>query len=234
MKRWIILILVLLLPAWAWAGFNVTTLSDFQKDVRHLLATDADPYHPDDTLTYFINIACREVASYGTIIKAESVIVTQGQQRYDLASDVIEVFAVFPCTTMGSKGLERIAFKDWGKISASTQLTQTRYYAVQPAYLPDTIHAKLWLYPAHSGADDTLIVLYYAEANELSSSTDTTNIPYQYTPLVVYYATALAFARVGMFNESAWWFALFDQTREKKGLLKQLDYIVKSKVIEKR
>lgn len=231
-----VFLLVLLLPVTALAGYNIKTLSDFQTEVRQCLATDADPFHPDDTTAIFINIACREVASYGVIIKMDSVIVTAEDRIEDLNDDVLEVVAVFPCTSTGSQALERIDFRSWGRIGGAIGLSTTRYYAFQPqgkraggdCYVP-----HLWLYPEHSGAEDTLVVVYYAQANELDTTTDTTLIPYQYTPLVVYYATALACARAGMKNDANWWFALYDKTRAEKGLLKQLDYIIFPKEIRK-
>jgi len=133
-----------------------------------------------------------------------------------------------------SEALKRIDFGAWGRIAAATQATQVKYYAIQPWAYWDAVTIKaanFWIYPAHSGVADTLIVMYYAEANDLDTSTDTTNIPYQFTNLVVYYTTALAFARAGDGNWAAWWFTQYDRTRQEKGLLKQLDFIIKPKVI---
>lgn len=233
-----ILLAVLMLKIYA--GYSVTTLNDLQKDVRDLLATDADPYTPNDTLTNLINIAATEVASFGAILKLDSVSVTSGTQRAGLNTDCMEVAAVFPDTTRASRSYDRIEFRDWGRIAAATQLTSTKYYAFQPSFVTDSSDAvpqtaggpSLWLYPAHSGATDTLLVFYYAQANKLETAQDTTNIPYSYRPLVVYYATALAYARAHNFNEAAWWFAQYDRARQEKGLLKQLDFVVKPKVIE--
>jgi len=236
MKKFLVLFLVLGLIGSADAAFNVTKLSDLQKDVRDLLSTSADPYHPNDTLTNLINIACREIASYGAIVKLDSVVLASGEDAYDLNVDFLECNSARYCTATAAEALQRIEFGGWGRIAAATQLTQTKYYAIQPAhfFVGDSTYpyaAKLWLYPAHSGVADTLLVLYYAEANELSTSTDTTVIPYQYTPLVVYYATALAFARAGDGNWAAWWFIRYDKSRQEKGLLKQLDFIIKPKLI---
>lgn len=234
LKRLLIVLLVLALIGSADAAFNVTKLSDLQKDVRDLLSTSADPYHPNDTLTNLINIACREVASYGAVVKADTVVLAAGDNMYSLNEDFLECQSAFYCTATASQALQRIDFGAWGRIAAATQATQVKYYAIQPWSYWDAVTIKaanFWIYPAHSGAADTLIVMYYAEAEELSATTDTTNIPYQFTNLVVYYATGLSLARAGMYNEAAWWFALYDRTRQEKGLLKQLDFIIKPKLI---
>jgi len=231
-----IFLLILLLPAIALAGYNVKTCSTLQAEVRYCLATDADPYHPNDTLKAFINIACREVASYGTIIKMDSVVVEAEDMIEDLNDDVLEVVAVFPCTATASQALERIPFRLWGRVGGAIGLSKTEFYAFQPQNKfvgGDCYTPKLWLYPEWSEAEDTLTVVYYAQANELSSATDTTLIPYQYTPLVVYYAVALSLARAGDYNKPNWWFALYDKTRAQKGLLRQLDYIIHPKEINK-
>jgi len=234
MKQFLVLFLVLGLIGSADAAFNVTKLSDLQKDVRDLLSTSADPYHPNDTLTNLINIACREVASYGAILRGDSVVLVAGDNMYSLNEDFLECQSAFYCTATASEALKRIDFSAWGRVAAATQATQVKYYSIQPWAYYDAVTIKaanFWIYPAHSGVADTLIVMYYAEATDLSTSTDTTNIPYHFTNLVVYYATGLAFARAGMYNEAAWWFALYDRTRVEKGLLKQLDFIIKPKII---
>jgi len=222
------------------AGYNVKVLSTLQAEVRHCLATDADPYHPNDTVTVFINMACREVASYGVIIKMDSVVVEAEDMIEDLNDDMLEVVTVFPCTATGSQALERIDFRAWGRIGGATGASATRFYAFQPQGKfvgGDCYPPKLWLYPEWSGADDTLTVVYYAQANELSSANDTTLIPYQYTNLVVYYAVALSFARAGDYNKAAWWKAWYTQERIEAGLLRKVtimpDYILFPKEINK-
>lgn len=244
MKKFLILLCVLVLSAPVWSAHDVTTLQELEQDVKNNLAVTADPYFPDSTLDDFINLGCREVASYGLIIKHDSVIVTSGDAIYALNEDFMEALAVFPCTASASRGLDRINFRDWGKIAASTQLTEARYYAIQPEHVTDTtggviggiIHsANIWLYPAHSGVADTLVVKYSAEANELLADTSITNVPYAYRNLVSFYATALAFARSQEYDRAAWWFALFDQTLNKKLIHRKygVDYLIAPKQITK-
>ena len=227
------------------SAINVTPLSTLQQKVRAHLATDADSYHPNDTLTLFINTACREIASYGVIQRLDTVAVSSGTIKVALNDDCLDVFCALPCTASneakyaGIAPLGRIDFKDWSRVGATTQETHSKFYAVQPAQINPQGAAvagvtapNLWLCPQWGLGSDSIWVFYYAQATELSATTDTCTIPYSYIPLVEYYATALAYARVHNFNEAAWWFALYDRTRQEKGLLKQLDYVIKLKVIE--
>lgn len=241
MRHLLILSLALALSLSAYAGNDVTTLQELEQDVKNNLATEADPFHPDSVLDDFINMACRELAGYGAIEKLDSVILSSGQPLYALDSVCLEIVSVFPCTVNASQGLDRIDTRDWGKIAASSQLTTSRYYAFQPAYYAEK---KAWavprirLYPAHSGLADTLLIVYYAQANELTADTDTTNVPYEYRYLVVIHATAQSFARAQEYNKASWWFSLYDQERQRKGLIKPIrlqvrDYIVKSKEIDR-
>lgn len=242
MKKVILLISCILLPSLAFGGFNVTTLQELEQDVKNNLAIEADPYHPDSVLDDFINLACRDVASYKVILKMDSVILaTVGVSFHikGLNDDFLEVIAVFPCTSKASRGLDRIAFKDWGKIPGSAQLTDISFFAVQPPFVTDSsggiiTGANLWLYPGASTVD-TLVILYAAEANELLIDADTSNVPYAYRSLVVMYATALAFARAQAYDKAYWWFALYDQTLKQKLLFRQyeFDYIVIPKQIGK-
>ncbi|MBV6341087.1 hypothetical protein [Candidatus Magnetobacterium casense] len=245
MKKIVFLLAVLLVPMLAFPGVNVVTLSSMQKQVRSYLATDADPYYPNDTLTNFINRACREVASYGVIVKLDTVTVASGTIKVALNDDCLDVQAALPCSASGQAKydgilpLGRIEFKDWNRVAASTQETNTKYYTVQPSFISPlaaagtgAAAANLWLCPEWNLGTDSIWVFYYAQAKELSATTDSTNIPYQYVPLVEFYATGLALASSKNFNEAAWWFAQYDRARQEKGLLKQLDFIVKPKVIE--
>lgn len=244
MRNGILFILCLLLPVSVLAGFNVTTLQELEQDVKNNLATEADPFHPDTVLDDFINLACRDLASYGVIVRADSVILaTSGASFHiqSLSDDALEVLAVFPCTSAASRALDRIRFEDWGKIGASSDLSAIKYYAVQPSHVTDSSTglappsgAKLWLYPG-PGSVDTLVVIYTAQAVELAGDADTTNIPYSYRELIVYHATALSFARAQEYDKAAWWFSLYDQQLKQKLLFRkyQFDYIILPKEITK-
>jgi len=232
---------MVLLPVSVW-GFDITTLQNFEQDVKNNIAVAADPYFPDSTLDAFINLGCRDVASRGALIAAETVIVTTNQWIITLPTDAIDVEAVFPCSTFTSRGFDRISFRDWGKIAAMNQLTTAKYYVFLPATYDventATGHraAKLWLYPASSVAVDTIIVIYYQEGRTLSSDADTTNIPYMYRQLVVFYATAMAYSFAQDYDKASWWFSLYDQWCNKYGLIPKkpiTDYYILPKEITK-
>jgi len=155
----------------------------------------------------------------------------------DVEDHCLEVLAVFPCTLAGSRGLDRIGFNDWGKVGASSGLSEIKYYEHQPAFVTDSaggimVGGKLWLYPG-PGSVDTLVVVYTAEAVELIGDDDTTNVPYSYRELIVMRATGSAFARAQEYAKAAWWFALYDQTLKQKLLFKKyrFDYIILPKEI---
>lgn len=239
MKRALTLLLVLGLAFPVLAAHNVITLQELEQDVKNNIAISNDPYLPDTVLDDLINLGCREIANYGLIEKLDSVILTAGDPQYDLNEDFLEASAVRPCSVTAARGLDRIEFKDWGKIAAATQLTAMKYYAIQHEFVSDssggfTSAAQLWLYPAPQ-AVDTLLVHYTAEANEVIGDADTVNIPYSCRDLVVFYATALAFARSQEYDRAAWWFSLFDQTLNKKLLYRKygVDYLITPKVIGK-
>ena len=185
------------------------------------------------------------MASYGVIQRLDTITVSSGTIIVALNDDCLDVSCALPCTVSGKAKydgiypLGRIEFKDWNRIAGATEETHSKYYAVQYAQInpQDGDRAgvdapNLWLCPEWGLGDDSVWVFYYAQATELSSANDTCTVPYPYIPLVEYYATALAYARAHNFNESAWWMAMYDRARQEKGLLKQLDFIVKTKVIE--
>lgn len=241
MKKFLFLLLVLGLAFPALAAHNVTTLQELEQDVKNNIAISNDPYLPDSVLDDLINLALRDIASYGLIEKLDSVIVTSGDNRYDLNDDFLEATAVYPCSVNASRGLDRIDFRDWGKVAAMAQQTGAYYFAIQHEYIVDssgvgeTAPAQLWVYAAHSGVDDTLMVHYTAEANELATDQDTSNVPYVYRQLVVFYATAMAFGRAQEYDRMNLWFSLYDQMLTKKLLWKKygVDYMILPKQITK-
>lgn len=233
-----VFLLVLGLAFPALAAHNVTTLQELEQDVKNNIAISNDPYLPDTVLDDFINLACRDVASYNLIEKLDTVVVTAGDNQYDLNEDFLEATAIYPCSVTAARGLDRIEFKDWGKIAAATQLTTMKYYAIQHEFVANSSGgiisaAQLWVYPAHSGVDDTLLVHYTAEADELIDDADTCNIPYVYRQLVVFYATAMAFGRAQEYDRMNLWFSLYDQMLNKKLLFRKygVDYLVMPKQI---
>lgn len=238
MKRTLIFALALCL-LWAGSvwGANVTQLSELRQDVKNQFLVTTDALHPDSVIDDYINQACRDLAGYGIIHQVDSIVWVASTRYYTLPTDFLSFNppedAGYPDGITGERAFDFISPSDVGKIGASAQASAPEYvWFTEKDNVRDT--ARIWFYPPPT-AVDTIILVYTAEAVELSGANDTTNIPYEYRPLIVYYAVALCFAKDQEFNKASWWFALYDQTLNKKLMFdkqKRYDYIIKPKVIE--
>lgn len=223
MKKFLLTALVVVgLFAWAW-GANVTTLGDLRQDVKNNFLVMTDALFPDSVLDDFINQACRDISGYGVITDVDSIIWVANTKNYALPEDFISYIAIYPDAYSGAKAFDYIHPSAVGKIAAATDLTASRYVWITGKNSPSDVTSRIWFYPAPS-AVDTLELTYAREATELSASTDTCDIPYQFRTLIPFHVTASCFAKAQEYQKSAWWFALYDQTLNKKLLFQQQKY----------
>jgi len=231
MKRVLLLSLVfcVLLVGSVW-GANVTLLSELRQDVKNQFLLSTDVVYPDSVIDAFVNQACRDLAGYNIIQKLDTIVSVASTKYYNLNVDFLDFIGLYYVDISGERAFDVVHPSAVGKIS--TQLSVPGYVWIERrGVTADT--ARVAFYPVIATAD-SFVLVYSAEAVELSAATDTTNIPYEYRPLIVQYAVASCFAKGQEFNKAGWWFALYDQTLNKKLTFEQkkYDYIIKPKVIE--
>jgi len=211
-----------------------TTLAELRQDVDNLFIVMTDALFPDSVKDDFINLACRDLAGYNIIMDQDTIVWIANTKQYALPVDFRDLIAVYPDAYSGVKAFDHIHPSAMGKIAAATDLTAARYvWVTGPTAVKDTTY-KIWFYPAPS-AVDTIELIYACEAIKLTASTDTTNIPYHYIPLVGYHVAALCYAKAQEYQKAAWWFAYYDQQLNKKLLFEQkrFDYRIVPREIKK-
>lgn len=233
MKKFLLIALVVMfLPSLLWgatsADINVhTTLAELRQDVNNLFLVMTDDLFPDSVKDDFINLACRDIAGYNVIVDVDTVVWVANTRYYALPVNFRDFIAIYPDTAATGKAFSFIHPSAVGKIAAATDLTVSRYVWITGPSFPKDTTSRIWFYPAPS-AIDTMQLIFASEAIELVASTDTTNIPYHYRPLVGYYAMALCYAKAEKFDRSGWYFALYQQMLDRKLLFEQkrYDYIL--------
>jgi len=241
MKKILILGLALfLLPSLAWGAATpqdkniYTTLGELRQDVKNEFLVMTDALFPDSVLDDFINHACRDLAGYNIIWDVDTIVWVANTKYYALPVNFRDFIAIYPDAYSGVKAFDFIHPSAVGKIAAATDLTASRYVWITGKNSVKDTTARIWFYPAPS-AVDTMEIIYAAEAIKLSASSDTTNIPYHYVPLISLYVAGKCHAKATEYNTASWYFALYDQWINKKLLFEQkrYDYIIMPREIKK-
>jgi len=211
-----------------------TTLGELRQDVKNEFLVMTDALFPDSVLDDFINHACRDLAGYNIILDVDTIVWAANTKYYALPVNFRAFIAIYPDAYSGVKAFDHIHPSAVGKIAAATDLTASRYVWITGKNTVKDTTMRIWFYPAPS-AVDTMELIYAAEAINLSDTSDTTNIPYHYVPLIALYATGKCYAKAGKYNKASWYFALYDQWINKKLLFEQkrYDYIILPREIKK-
>jgi len=211
-----------------------TTLGALRQDVKNEFLVMTDALFPDSVLDDFINHACRDLAGYNIILDVDTITWVASTKNYALPVNFQAFITIYPDTIAGGKALDFIHPSAVGKIAAATNLTVSRYVWITGKNTVKDTTARIWFYPAPP-AVDKMELIYAAQAINLSATSDTTNIPYHYVPLIALYATAKCYAKAGEYNTASWYFALYDQWLNKKLLFDQqrYDYILIPREIKK-
>lgn len=171
---------------------NLLTLADFQRASEDQSVLVTHPFYPDSVWRSWINEGTCDLASYGIVEKLDTIIWVAGTMIYGLNEDFINLVALTPLKPTGKKPLNFIPAKDIGKREepGATQRPQDFWQSGKG------MNAIIGFYPPPAIVD-TFLVIYGAEANNLSSDNDTTDIPYSYRSLIIDYVVCRALLREG-------------------------------------
>lgn len=172
-----ILILVLLLAVTAFAqidSVNTDTVSllDARTSLRALLndndSTAGKCRWSNTMLNQYINLAVRETATGGAILKLDTIVTSVDKAFYWLKGDcIVPVFALIKGSENRWKSL---APKDYGGFARTAATGAITSYCVMD---------KLVLFDRDGSTNgDSVIITYSAYANNLTADSSTINIPY--------------------------------------------------------
>ena len=169
---------------------QLLTLSDFRRASQDQSVLSTNPFYPDSVWNNWINEACSDISGYGVIEKLDTLFWDEGTTIYSLSADFIQLTAVFFLRPVGKQTLRFIPARVVGKKQETETITRDVWQAGKGK------KAIVGFFPPPS-IKDTLLVIYGAEANYLSSDNDTTDIPYSYRPLIIDYVVYRALLRDG-------------------------------------
>jgi len=208
---------------------NLLTLSDFRTEAKNQSSLIVPSFYSDTVWNSWVNEGCHDLSSYGIVEKLDTVVFVVGTMFYDLNVDLVSLIDLFPLTPEDKRALDLITPGDIGKIAGATGLSVTRYYWTTGK----DISAIIGFYPTPA-AIDTVLIIYGAQAEYLSSDTDTTNIPYSFRPLITDYVIHRGLFRDGRTALADKYYEKYKNGVQEKLKIKgkHLDYFVIPKEIK--
>lgn len=169
---------------------QLLTLSDFRRACQDQSVLSTHPFYPDSVWNNWINEACADLSGYGIIEKLDTLIWVGGVTSYNCNGDFIRLAALFALRPVGKRALTFIPTKDIGAIPVTDFEPQGFWQTGKGenaiiGFLPPPV------------VKDTFLVIYGAEAEDMDSDSDTTEIPYSYRPLIIDYVVYRALLRDG-------------------------------------
>lgn len=195
MKK-ILILLILLLAMNTYADDqDTTTQRDFRTLVRDFLGgVSTNSKWPDANIDRQVNLGCNEYALLVGIGKIDTIITTSGATEYALNSDFLRVRGAAIYNLDGNKREKALLYRSPRSIGSDVKAygeddddSHPKYYTVTGG---GTNAGKfLKIDPPEEESDrDTLVIYYFAQANELTATDSLTNIPYEGKMMVVFAA----------------------------------------------
>lgn len=189
------LFLILLFGCWLLTinysvATQLLTLSDFRRASRDQSVLKTNPFYCDSVWNNWINEACSDLSGYGIIEKLDTVIWVGGVTSYSCNADFIRLVTLFALQPVGKRALVFIPTGNIGKMPVTDFEPQVFWQTGKGE------NAIIGFFPPPV-VKDTFLVIYGAEAEDMDSDNDTTEIPYWYRPLVVDHVVYRALLRNG-------------------------------------
>lgn len=169
---------------------QLLTLSDFRRACQDQSVLSTHPFYPDSVWNNWINEACADLSGYGIIEKLDTLIWIEGVTSYSANADFIRLVALFAMRPVGKRALTFIPTPDIGKVPVTDFEPQVFWQIGKGG------NAIVGFFPPPV-VKDTFLVIYGAEAEDMDSDNDTTEIPYWYRPLIIDRVVCRALLRDG-------------------------------------
>lgn len=192
------------------ASAQVMTLADARLAVKYEMGFDTSLFYPDSIIDWFLNQGAQQIAKYGYAVEKQDTIARSANTiQYVLNGDLVKIKGVHLYQEGLAAGYEAIDLIDVPAVGQTVEELMevkrgywywgTRLTGVNIGFTPEPL------------GTDTVIVFYWAEANSLSSVTDTTLIPYGYHDLIIDYAVGKLWERQGRQDRGAYYQSKFWQ-----------------------
>ena len=193
MKKLLLFLILVLTSSHLCYADDLLTLADFRRASQDQSVLKTNPFYPDSVWNSWINEACCDLSSYGIIEKFDTLTWISGVMVYSLNSGFIILTALFSLQPEGKVPVDIIPAKD---VCKSLEPNTRKCWQSGKGE-----SAVVGFYPIPV-AIDTFLVIYGAEAEDMDSDNDTTEIPYSYRPLVIDYVVYRALLRDGQRSAS--------------------------------
>lgn len=195
MKKIIVLVALLLSVNVYADDADTATQRELRTLVRDFLGGEStDSKWPDANIDRQVNLGGQEYALLVGIPKLDTIVTTSGGTEYALNSDFLRIRGVAIYNENSDNREKALQYRSPRVLGSATKAlgeddddTHPKYYTVTGG---ETNAGKfLKIDPPEEESDrDTLIIYYFAQANELGGADTLTNIPYEGIPMVVYAA----------------------------------------------
>lgn len=199
MKKYIYTLVFLLLAVSPRAEI-LDSLRHYSVEMRYSLGyTSSSSNSLTDTVAHTLvrEAVNRMTALLRPIKRVETFTTSYRQSSYGLPDSALGVISVYWRKGDSIKTLQYLPIEEWSRTVATKTDENKDGQGSRPSYY-DYIEDSVFVYPAPTnwgGLVDTFRVVTWGRINNLSSASDLSEIPVQYRPAVLDYATMKAAAR---------------------------------------
>ncbi len=227
MRKIKFILIFMMLPAFTYADTKIDSLGEFKQQVRQSKRLESTVALPDTAFTDFVNRSLlRTSVDWGGVETRIRIQTVANQGHYQLPDTLVEILGQSTISIKLTHQLKQTFPQYIEDLGIATSLppssTDEKAIAIGFSYWNDTLQ----LFPIPVKVD-TLWFYAFVEAEVLSASGDTIPMRSAFIEVAVYYCCKLISESFGMFEDAAYYEALYEKygqkTRQK--YLKRLDIL---------
>lgn len=222
-----VLILVFMLPTFAFADTKIDSLGEFKQQVRQSKRLESTVSLPDTAFTDFVNRSLlRTSIDWGGVESRIRIQTVANQGHYQLPDTLVEILAQSTISIKLTHQLKQTLPQHLEDLGITTGLTPAstdpEAIALGFSYWNDTLQ----LFPIPVKVD-TLWFYAFVEAEVLSAALDTIPMRSGFIEVAVYYCCMLILESFSMYEEAAYYEAKYEKygLRTRQKYLKRLDIL---------
>lgn len=227
MKRFVLILLFLILPVFAFGDTKIDSLGEFKQMVRQSQRLESTVDLPDTVFTDFVNRSLlRTSVDWGGVETRIRILTVKNQGHYQLPDTLVEILAQSTVSIKLTHQLKQVLPQHLEDLGIATDIpsasTDPEAIAMGFSYWNDTLQ----LFPIPVKVD-TLWFYAFVEAEVLSASADTIPMRSAFIEVAVYYCCMLISDSFKKYQDAAYYEAKYEKygLRTRQRYLKKLDIL---------
>ncbi len=227
MRRFVLILVFLMLPVFAFGDTKIDSLGEFKQMVRQSRRLENLVVLPDTAFTDFVNRSLlRTSVDWGGVETRIRILTVKNQGHYQLPDTLVEILAQSTISIKLTHQLKQILPQHLEDLDIATgipsQSKDPEAIALGFSYWNDTLQ----LFPIPVKVD-TLWFYAFVEAEVLEAALDTIPMRSAFIEVAVYYCCMLILESFSMYEEAAIYEAKYEKygLRTRQKYLKRLDIL---------